>query len=241
MVMLHRENKIFIIIFIIGCNNKKEYNSKEIKVVRDNCMNKSHELLGNEYWVIYNSAIDSINSWINNKIGNYAYWNSLIDYQLDSILCVNKDKNKIIMSILLPYIGEKGVQDDIKYFYGVKINNQWYFFGGATMVLPREYYQKDIHTPLSFEKLKQIATSNIYQGYLIKNTNGEWVINEQFFSTFNKDAYNYPFTTQEAWEESWLKLNRQKWEDHWKAEAKKKENQRKAEIREQYLNSLKNK
>jgi len=225
--MLHQGNKIiiniFIIILFLGCNNKyKEYNSKEIKYIRDNCMNKSQNLLGDEYLFIYNSAIDSINSWIDNKISNYTYWNSLIDYQLDSILCVNKDKNKIIMSILLPYMGEKGVQDDIKYFYGVKIESQWYFFCGPTLALPREYYQKDIYTPLSFEKLKQIATMNIYKGYLKKGKKGEWEINESFFSDMTSAAWssNWQTNTQEQWDSIYVSIINQKWENQWKAKAK---------------------
>ena len=183
--MLHQGNKFIIaiclILSIVSCSKYKKYNTKEINEIRTNCMNKSQALLDDEYWLVYNSAIDSINSWIDNKIGNFAYWHSLINYQLDSVLCVNKEQNKIIMSILLPYIGEKGTGDQIEYFYGVKIDNQWYFFCGPTLVLPREFYQEDIHTPLSFEKLKQIATYNVYRGYLKKNEQGEWVINDKFF------------------------------------------------------------
>jgi hypothetical protein len=202
-------------------------------------MEKSQALLGREYWIIYNSAIDSIDNWIDNEIGNFTYWKSLINYQLDSVLCVNEQRDKIFFSILLPYIDKAGTSDQIEYFYGVKIKDRWYFFEGPTLVLPREYYQEDIHSPLSFEKLKQIATFNIYRRYLQKNKQGEWKINEQFFTTFNKDAYNYPFSTQEEWEESWLKLSREKWENHWKAQQEAIENQRKEEIMKRYYESLK--
>jgi hypothetical protein len=100
---------------------------------------------------------------------------------VDSILCVNKSGNKLITSILLKQLLKDGVQDDIEYFYGVKVQGEWYFFADATLVLPREYYQKDIHTPLSFEKLRQIATWNIYRSYFKKNKQGEWEVNERFF------------------------------------------------------------
>ena len=81
------------------------------------------------------------------------------------------------------------------------------------MIVPRENHQEDIHTPLSFEKLKQIATVRLYLRYLKKNKNEEWEINDNFFSDlYERDAYNYPFTTQEAWEESWLRLCRANWE-----------------------------
>jgi len=82
------------------------------------------------------------------------------------------------------------------------------------MVLFRESYQDDIHTPLSYEKLEQIATYNIYRRYLKQSENGQWEINDSFFERLYKnDAYNYPFTTQEAWEASYLqavKENRSK-------------------------------
>ena len=183
--MLHRETKFIVIICLIlsftSCSKYKQYDSKEIKETRATCMHVSEELLGKEYWKVYNSAVDSIESWIDNGIGNFSYWRSLINYQLDSVLCVNREQNKVIMSILLPYIGEQGTAEQIEYFYGVKINNQWYFYGGPTLVLPREFYQEDVHTPLSFAKLQQIATAHIYRGYLKQGKKGQWEINERFF------------------------------------------------------------
>ncbi|GHT86376.1 hypothetical protein FACS18947_6190 [Bacteroidia bacterium] len=215
MDMLHRDNKFIIIIclifFFASCDKYTRYDIKETKKIRTNCINKSQVLLGEEYWLVYNSAVDSINSWIDNEIGNFSYWRSLINYQLDSVLCVNKERDKIIMSILLPYIGEKGIQDDIEYFYGVKVQGQWYFFGGPTLVLPREFYQEDIHTPLSFEKLKQIATAEIYRGYLKKGRNGQWEINENFFQDLTSVAWCTDCTTQEDWDRKYLLIISENW------------------------------
>ncbi len=50
------------------------------------------------------------------------------------------------------------------------------------MVVPREHYQSDIYTPVSFEKLHEIAMINIFRGYLKKNEDGEWKINDAFFT-----------------------------------------------------------
>jgi hypothetical protein len=184
--MLHRESKLLIMFLLIttvvSCGRYKEYNVKEINKIKNNAIGMSKSLLGeDEYNMIYNNMIDTINSWIENKLRNYAYWTSVINYQVDSVLCVNKERNKIVTSVLLPYVGRGGVSDEITHFYGVKVKGTWYFLWGPTMVLPREYYQKDIHTPLSFEKLKQIATSNIYRRYLVRNKKGEWEINDRFF------------------------------------------------------------
>jgi hypothetical protein len=185
--MLCRGNKLFIMLLlvttVVSCNRYKEYNVKEIQEIRNNAISMSKFMLGEkEYDWIYKNMNDSISHWMNNRLGNYASWNSVINYQVDSVLCVNKARNKIVTGVLLPYVGEGGVSDEVTYFYGVKIKEVWYFFRGAGLVLPREYYQKDIHTPLSFEKLKQITTSNIYRRYLKKNKQGEWEVNERFFS-----------------------------------------------------------
>lgn len=166
-----------------GCNDNKYkiYNEKEIADIRKRVLTASQAILGEEYYLVYQMANDSINSWIKHELGLWKYYEKTVDYRLDSVFCVNEIGNKIFFSILRRSVDSNAVLDSIWHFYGVKINGQWYFFDGAAMVLPREYYQENIHTPLSFEKLKQIATSNIYRGYLIKDKNGEWRINDNFF------------------------------------------------------------
>ena len=248
MDMLHRDKRIilyFILCFIsfVGCNKHKTYNAKEINEIRDRSIAKAQSIIGeDEYWFIYNSAIDSINSWIDSEIGNFRYWRSLINYQLDSVFCVNKDGNKVVMSILLPYVATTGTSDQIQYFYGVKINSQWYFFVGATMVLPRKFYQEDVHTPLSFEKLKQIATWNIYRNYLRKNRQGEWEINDDFFNMMfpkNQVAGGFGSCFEcETEEEYVLYLVHRKWEEHRREQQRAEENRRRTEIMERYNRSL---
>ncbi|MDR1202626.1 MAG: hypothetical protein LBL58_13510 [Tannerellaceae bacterium] len=215
--MLHQGSKILLIISflfsILSCSKYKKYDYKEVASIRDRTMTMSLHVIGQtEYWNIYDQANDSIMNWQQHQLGLWKYYGDGINYQLDSIFCINKTGDKIFFSILRQNLDENAAES-IWYFYGVKIQNQWYFFDGSALVLPREYYQKDIHTPLSFETIKQIATDHIYRGYLKKGKKGQWEINESFFSRFyERDAYNYPFTTQEAWEESWLRLNRAKWE-----------------------------
>jgi hypothetical protein len=217
MDMLHQGNKIFrILVFIVSfaaCDRYKEYNVKEMQGIRKQSAEKSQSIVGyDEYWKIYNKINDSINVWKSNKLGYYKYYDVSKKYLVDSVMCINIFGNKLRTNILLKQLLKEGVQDDIKYFYGVKISGEWYFFAGETLVLPREYYQKDIHTPLSFEKLKQIATVNIYRRYLIKNKQSEWKVNEKFFENLSKyDAYNRPFTTQDSYDESWLQLMKENW------------------------------
>ena len=184
--MLHQGNKLFIVLLCIllffSCDKYKKYNTKEIADIRERVSTMSQSILGREnYFYVYQIANDSINNWIKHELEYWKYYGKTAEYQLDSVFCVNKSGNKIVFSILRYHLPKESSADGISYFYGVKIRNTWYFFEGAYMVLPREYYQVDIHTPLSCEKLKQIATSNIYRYYLKKNKNGEWEINDDFF------------------------------------------------------------
>jgi hypothetical protein len=230
--MLYQGNRIHIllisfILLSVGCNRSKQYNEKELKNIRNNSINMSFFVIEeDEYWGIYNKMNDSVNSWINNKLRNYAYWNSIINFQVDSVLCINREKNKIITTILLPYVGENGRIDDVEYFYGVKIKKQWYFFSGPTLSLPREWYQADIHTPLSFEKMKELAAKHIYRGYLKKNPLWkeqseveEYVINERFFADFTSVAWCTDCVTQDQWDEAYLKWVNGNWKKrdttHW--------------------------
>ena len=185
--MSHQGNKLILLMltvcfFIASCNKKVKYNEKELADIRERTLAISQSILGKETsFAIFQMANDSISNWTKYELGLWKYLGKVLYYQLDSVFCVNKEANKIVFSILKCDKRDDAIMDVISHFYGVKIRNTWYFFDGPDLVLPREYYQKDIHMPLSFEKLKQIATSNIYRYYLKKNKNGEWEINDEFF------------------------------------------------------------
>jgi hypothetical protein len=202
-----------LIILFVSCGRYKKYDAKEINEIRDRSIANSQCIIGqDEYWEIYNKVNDSIDNWRINNLGLYKYFSKEkgLNFKVDSILCYNKERNKFITSIFSQCLSDC-VSDDIWYFYGVKIRGIWYFFGGATLVLPREYYQEDIHTPLSFEKLKQIATWNIYRRYLKKNTQGEWVINERFFSDLTSGAWCSDCVTQEQWDSAYIRQVNRNW------------------------------
>ena len=173
------------------------------------------------YTTIYNKANDSLNIWIKSELKGSLNL-KVNTWKLDSLLCFNRNSDKLIGSVgvqLTKYADTD--HDGMYYFYGIKIKDEWFFFFGPYLVLLRENYQSDPHTPLSFARLHQIAMQEIFRGYLKKKDKGfwgnifqkqEWEINERFFNRLDeRDAYNYPFTTQEAWEESWMRLMRENW------------------------------
>jgi hypothetical protein len=187
MDMLHQGTKLLVILFfsiiVVSCNRYVKYNAKEIQEIRTKYVEHALSIVGTEeYWEVYNQINDSIKNWRKYGLKHYSEDSTRIQYKVDSLLCFNLQGDKMRTVRMGKSVKkDDSVMDAVTDYYGVKIKGEWYFFGGSTMHIPREYYQKDIHTPLSFEKLKQIATSNIYRSYLKKNKKGEWEINERFF------------------------------------------------------------
>jgi hypothetical protein len=192
--MLHLDKLKFyflILIFsIYSCDYKRNEREKKEKLIYGTSLGIMKK---KEYDNVLYKAKDSLNFWIKNGLHFYDKYQ-----KIDSLICFNKNKNRCVMALLDS--SPEGIYDGIHYFYGAKFNNKWYFFGGATIYLPREFYQKDIHQPLSFEKIHEIALDEVYSGYLKKKDKGfwanlfgktEWELNDDFFGELDKP--NVPF------------------------------------------------
>lgn len=157
---------------------------------------RNHEILkisrsimgAREYNTIYQQVSDSLNTWCSAKLPGYrSIWS--FDYRLDSVLCFNSQKDRMVTTILVRCHRYECETDDVHCFYGAKIKGKWYFFqGGGTMVVIREHYQKDIHTPVSFEKLHELAMDEMLRGYIKRNKDGEWEVNDAFFTAHFEDS-----------------------------------------------------
>lgn len=169
---------ITVIYLLIGCNLGKKDALIKRTVLYESFSKRN--LSENEYTKIYKSASDSINLWTERDLKSYLDC-KLYDYRIDSLICVNSDRSKCVMTLLFRVDIESSVGDGLDFFYGVKLHEQWYFFRGPSIHLPREYYQKDIHTPLSWEKLHELAMTEIFSGYLRRDAAGQWQINDHFF------------------------------------------------------------
>lgn len=203
-------NKIiyFLIFFIItSCNNEKD-----IKEKRKMIFEKSLSIIGQqEYDKVYNQAYDSIRTWVKNDLSDYcAFYHS--EWELDSLICFNIKKDKCIMSLLEACTSNGCTIDELKYFYGVKVDGDWFFFRGPSYTLLRERYQRDIHKPIPFDKMKDLAIKYIYVGYLKKNENHEWVVNDRFFQDLTSVAWGPASNTPEQWDSTYLAIIRRNWE-----------------------------
>ncbi len=150
-----------------------------------------------EYDFVSTLLNDTIARWTQNNLKFWEGERLNQSIEIDSLKVFNMDRSRFVTAILARNIKYKEVNaDGITFLYGIKINNQWYFFTGAHIVLPREMYQKDIHAPLSFAKLHEIAMKEVFSGYLIekktKKDMGWWK------NTFAPE-YNYSYEINDKW------------------------------------------
>ncbi len=166
-------SRIYITLFffvVVSCGDNVKKSS-----LFDDVINKF------EYKKIYTSAEDSLKLYNLNKLGNYNFLNAG-NWFLDSLFCFNKDKNRFITSILYTNSNTKSAEHDgMQFLYGEKINNDWYFFKGASIHIPRSMIKDHpANKPLNYQQLHQIALKEVYGGYLKADgsINEEWFISQ---------------------------------------------------------------
>lgn len=218
--MLHHVNKLcsILLLIVITASCRWELSSEQLRQWREKAYQVSINNIGyDEYWSIYNAMNDSVETWAENELEFFKYFNrdSIdygINYRIDSLLCFNEQNNMCFTGILRQSTDEDGNSDDIWEFYGIKINNKWHFTSGASMTLFRNFYQKEDQPPLSFEKLKELAMEHLYWGYVRKSKGGEWQINNVFFDFFYPcDIYGRRVMSESARDSRWLKASREIW------------------------------
>ncbi len=196
-----------LILSICSCSNEPKTHDEQFDLMKINLNNIGKK----EYWRIYNSIVDSIKSWDENDFGNFSFSKYGKKMVIDSILCFNSKKDKLI-SNLLNFNTKNTVSDGINEFYGAKIDGQWYFWtGGYTPVL-RDVSGHTTRKPLSYKQLHSKV------GYSCVDSDGNFR-DECFEGRFKsgrsafKDRYQYKYildglridTEKEYWEYSWKK------------------------------------
>jgi hypothetical protein len=199
MDMLSQGRIILCLLIIIIINSSCNPSLKKLEILY---ISKSKSVVNNkDYQVIFNNMSDSLKIWNLNKLSNYDI-TQLYFYHLDSLICFNSKGNRAISCIHIFGNQFNSTSDNLIWFYGEKIDNKWYFFKGANLVLPRSLYIKNIKTPLSYQQLHDIALTEIFSAYLTKN--GE--INEAWFDSHFEGPGWGNFKNQESADE-FLNLN----------------------------------
>ena len=167
-------------LFTSSCNSEKRIDSEN---------NYSHNF--NNYQKIYQCANDSLTTWIQDSLALTKFI-AFGEWKLESSLCFNSDSTRFFTTVNFRNSWFKNAsQDDIHEFGGAFIKGKWYFFFlSGTMVVPREMYKKDVHTPLSFQTLSKLAHKELHSKAFIFAKNGTYKVDEEFFKrTFNSDVF----------------------------------------------------
>ncbi len=111
-----RISTIMVLLFCFSCTNSKRDIKEKTKLYE----NHSKAIIdGENYCKIYNAINDSLHIWKLNGLGNQSIW--FFDYKLDSVLCFNSKKNRLITAFLVRCNQNDCVQDDIHFFTGQKL------------------------------------------------------------------------------------------------------------------------
>jgi len=181
---------IVLIVILVGCSQNNKHSDQTYLLTTE-----SQGIIGKkDYNCVYSQIIDSMKNWSTNKL--YAYRITNESWNIDSLLCFNKQRNKFITALKYRITSTSTDHDGIIFFYGVKIRGEWYFFTGASIHLPREYYQKDTNTPLSFAKLHEIAMKEVFGGYLIEKKMKK---NLGWWKNIFTPEYDYTYEINERW------------------------------------------
>jgi len=193
-VMLNRKNKniylllLSLLFFCFSCSKQKNETLEKTKLYKS----FSNKLVRSSvYSNVYIASNDSLKSWIENKLSSHKQ-ESCNTWKIDSLLCFNQEGTKCVMSLLIQQ-KEGLVSNAIDFFYGVKIQDSWYFFNGATCY-PTPYNDKGI---LSFAQLHEIAMKEVFNGYLIKKKKdtGWWknIFDPEYEYEINERWFDYHF------------------------------------------------
>lgn len=129
--MLNQEIKCCIaaLLFLIAACSQKENKHRERAA---KALEIAQNLIGgqNAYDSLHKQCLDSLNTWCSAKLPAYESVCSDRTYRLD-MLCFNSEKNRMVAAILVQCDEFICEADAVHYFYGAKIQGQWYFFRGG--------------------------------------------------------------------------------------------------------------
>ena len=201
---------------IISCKNILNYSNH----LGEEIFKISTSKLGEQrYKQILQMANDSISSWKSNNLGGWRGDPKSGEALLDTIFCINNGLNKVVMANLGSVFPADATLDAIGFFYGVKIKEEWYFFGGPTAYIPRD--EDSLNSPTSFTKLHEIAMQEVFSGYLKRKDLGFWrnvfgkteyEVNEAFFAFhFEGPGWDRNCRNAECYEKLYLAKVRNNW------------------------------
>jgi len=157
----------------------------------------SKQMIGDEeYLRVWKLAEDSLKNWIRNGIENLGAHDAQKNFVLDSLFCINSNKDRLLGVVLNFNQYEAAREDGFDFFYGENINGKWYFWRKNYYIIPRSMFENQPNEiPLSYQQLHHAAVKYVFSGYLNKKgeIDEEWFIN--YFEGPGYGHFNDPETT----------------------------------------------
>ena len=178
--MFIRDKLVLILLFellLMSCKTNN-YNEVERQYKQENV-----DLLPLKNSLLIN-ATDTIKNWVSDSLVDVSDISDC-NWALDSFVVINEKRNRAIGLILKSYTGTlfNYRTDDISYLLCEKRQGKWYFFLGATMVLPREITTGNITKPATINQLAIIGRKNLLLSTYYRPL--PWIkrlkVNEQIF------------------------------------------------------------
>jgi len=189
---------VFLLSFFCSCDNNKSKLESYIRL----------EEFANGQFNKVSALHESVKLWIENskklRLENTKSFMFEPDYSIDKLLLVNRKENKLVGIINAPKIIWNNVKyDSIFMFWGVKINEKWYFTRGGSLHVPRENYKYNIYEPLTHWQLSYIGRDYFLKHFL--TIDGDRIsVNSDAIDEHVSIVDNYKI--KEDSDENWLKF-----------------------------------
>lgn len=196
--MLNQDRVIIFILLVCllyGCSQTSQNNlhSKE-----ESYKEKTIGVLGTErdYLDLHFTMTDSLTNWYSNNLlpdtanDQSTHFKQVIArYMIDSIYVVNSQKNKLMGTIYQIQDGDVEIwSDEMREFFGAKIDGKWYFWMGASTPIIRTGLKgHDLTKPLPYSYLHKMGVGSL-GGYLDKDGN---IRDEWFEAKFKSGHYSF--------------------------------------------------
>ena len=125
------------------------------------------------------------------------------NYHIDKLILVNDDNTRLVGTVnISDSIHKNEKHDNVFMFWGVKIDDKWYFARGGTLHVPRAYYKYNIYESLSHYQLSYIGRDYFLKHFL--HIDGDNIsVNSDLIDEHVSIVDNFKY--KEESDENWLK------------------------------------
>jgi len=189
--------RILLIVLFSFFYSCKSENELEFQLNIEEYVNKNFD----DYADIHRQTLLWLEESIKVKRENLKSFLYQSNFKVDRLLILNRNKNKLVGTINFRELDRKAARNDwVFMFWGVKINDVWYFTKGGNLFVPRENYKYNIYKALDHFQLSYIGRDYFLKHFL--NMDGDLIsVNSDLIDKHVsiRDGYKYKEDSEENW------------------------------------------